>query len=56
MLPINQIGPTLAQRDTRKRMVGITLAYAGLVGLSALDQHRTNVWQLSGPDGQKTSR
>ena len=30
-------------------MVGITLAYAGLVGLRALDQHRTNGWQLSLP-------
>ena len=27
-------------------MVGITLAYAGLAGLRALDQHRTNGWQL----------
>lgn len=33
-------------------MVGITLSYAGLVGLSALDQHRTNVRQLSWPDVQ----
>ena len=33
-------------------MIGITLAYAGLVGLRALDQHRTNGWQLSLPDEQ----
>ena len=33
-------------------MVGITLAYAGLVGLQALDQFRTNGWQLSWPDEQ----
>ena len=36
----------------RDRLVGITLAYAGLVGLRALDQHRTNGWQLSLPDEQ----
>ena len=40
------------RRDTWKRMVGITLAYAGLVGLRTLDQHRTNGWQLSWPDEQ----
>ena len=28
------------------------LAYAGLVGLRALDQHRTNGWQLCWPDEQ----
>ena len=33
-------------------MVGITLAYEGLVGLRALDQHRTNGWQFSWPDEQ----
>ena len=33
-------------------MVGITLAHAGLVGLRALGQHRTNLWQLSQPDEQ----
>ena len=33
-------------------MVGITLAYAGLAELRALDQHRTNGWQLSWPDEQ----
>ena len=52
MVPINHVGPTLAQRDTWNRMVGITLAYAGFVGLRALDQHRTNGWQLSWPDEQ----
>ena len=52
MVPINHIGPTLAQRDTCKRMVGITSAYAGLAGLRALVQHRTNDWQLSWPDEQ----
>ena len=36
-----------AQRD-----VGITLAYAGLVRLRTLDQHRTNGRQLSWPDEQ----
>ena len=51
-MPINHVGPTLAKRDTGKRLVGITLAYAGLVGLRALDQHRTNGWQLSWPDEQ----
>ena len=30
--PLILFGPTLAQRDTWKIMVGITLAYAGLVG------------------------
>ena len=30
-------------------MVGIMLSYAGLVGLRALDQQRTNRWQLSRP-------
>ena len=49
MVLINQVGPTLAQRDTWKRMVGITLAYARLVGLRALDQHRINGWRLSWP-------
>ena len=52
MVLINHVGTTLAQRDTWKRMVGITLAYAGLVGLRALEQHRTNGWQLSWPDKQ----
>ena len=52
MLPINHVVPTLAKRDTWKRMVGITLAYAGLVELRALDQHRTNGWQWSWPDEQ----
>ena len=52
MVPINHVGPTLAQRDTWKRMVGITLAYAGLVGLRTLDQHRTNRWQLCRHDDQ----
>ena len=52
MVPINHVGPTLAQRNIWKRMVDITLAYAGLVGLRALDQHRTNGWQLSWPDEQ----
>ena len=33
-------------------MVGIMLAYARLVGLRALDQHRTNRWQLSRPHEQ----
>ena len=33
-------------------MVGITLTYAGLVGLRTLDQLRTNGWQLSWPDEQ----
>ena len=28
-------------------MVGIMFAYAGLIGLRAFDQHRTNGWQLS---------
>ena len=53
-MPITDVGPTLTQRDTWKRMVGITLAYAGLVGLRALDQYRnrTNGWQLSWPDEQ----
>ena len=45
-MSINHVGPTLAQRDTWKRMVGIALAYAGFVGLRALDQHRTNGWQF----------
>ena len=51
MVPINHVGPTLAKRE---RMVGITLAYmyAGLVELRALDQHRTNGWQLSWSDEQ----
>ena len=40
MVPINHVGLTLAQRDTWKRMVGIKLAYAGFVGLRALDQHQ----------------
>ena len=44
---INHVGPTLAQCDTWNRMVGITLADAGL---RAFDQHRTNGWQLSWPD------
>ena len=52
MVPINHVGSTLVQRDTSKRMVGTTLAYAGLVGLRALDQHRTNGWQLSWPEEQ----
>ena len=52
MVPMNHVGQTLAQRDTCKRMVGITLAYAGLVGLRASNQHRTNGWQLSWPDDQ----
>ena len=30
-VPINHVGQTLAVRDTWKRVVGITLAYAGLV-------------------------
>ena len=46
------VGPALSQRDTWKRMVGITLAYAGLVELWALGQCQTNGWQLSRPDGQ----
>ena len=29
-----------------------TLAYAGLAGLRALEQHQTNGWQLSWPDEQ----
>ena len=33
-------------------MVGITLAYAGLVGLRTLNQHRTNDWQLSWSEEQ----
>ena len=33
-------------------MVGITLAYAGLVGLRALDHDRTNGWQSSWTDEQ----
>ena len=44
---INHVGTTLAQCDTWNRMVGITLADAGL---RAFDQHRTNGWQLSWPD------
>ena len=52
MVPINHVGQTLAVRDTCKRVVGITLAYEGLVGLPAFDQHRTNGWQLSWPDEQ----
>ena len=44
------------QRDTGERMVGIMLVYAGLVGLRALDQHRTNGWQLSWPDEQNNIR
>ena len=52
MVHIYHVGPTLAQRDTSKRMVGITLANTGLVRLRALDQHRTNGWQLSWPDEQ----
>ena len=52
MVPINHVGQTLAVRDACKRVVGITLAYAGLVGLPALDQHRTNGWQLSWLDEQ----
>ena len=47
ILPLNHVGPTLPQHEIRKRMVGITLANAGLVGLRALDQNRTNRWQLS---------
>ena len=39
-----RVGQTLAQRNTWKRMVGITLAYA--------DQHRTDGWQWSWPDEQ----
>ena len=35
----------------RKRF-GITLAYAGHVGLRTLDQHRTTGWQLSWSDEQ----
>ena len=31
-------------------MVGITLAYVGLIELRALDQHRNNSLQLSSPD------
>ena len=46
MVLINHVGTTLAQRDTWKWMVGITSAYAGLVGLRTLDQHRTNGWQI----------
>ena len=52
MVPINHVGPTLAQRGTRKRMVGITVAYTRLVELRAMDQHRSNGWQLSWPDKQ----
>ena len=52
MVPITVDGPTLAQCDTWKRMVGITLAHAGLVELQALDQHRTNGWQLRWLDEQ----
>ena len=33
-------------------MVGITLAYAGLVELRALGQRQTNGWQLSRTDEQ----
>ena len=33
-------------------MVGITLAYVGLIELRALDQHRNNSLQLSRPDEQ----
>ena len=52
MVPINNVGSTLAQRDTWKRMIGITFANEGFVGLRALDQPRTNGWQLSWPDEQ----
>ena len=33
-------------------VVGITLAYVGLVWLRALEQHRNNRWQLSRSDAQ----
>ena len=49
---MHHIGPTLAQSDTWNRNVGITLAYAGLVGLRSLAQHQTNGWQFSWPDEQ----
>ena len=41
-MPLNHVGPTLAQRDNWKRMVGIMLAYAGLGWLRALDHNFVN--------------
>ena len=41
-MPLNHARPTLAQRDTLKRMVGITLAYAALVRLRSLDLNKKN--------------
>ena len=43
-----------AQRDTWKRMVGITLAYAGLFG-RCMDQHEPTVGNLVGPMSKMTS-
>ena len=48
----NHIWLTLAKRNTWKRMVGIMLAYAWLVVLKTLNEHRTNRWQLRRPDEQ----
>ena len=38
--------------QSKANQVGITLAYAGIFVLRAVDQHRTNRWQLSRPDEQ----
>ena len=46
------VGPKLAKRDTWTKTIGITLAYAGIVGLWALGQLRINRWRLSRPDVQ----
>ena len=43
-----------AQRDTWKRMVGITLAYAGLFG-RCMDQQEPTVGNLVGPMSKMTS-
>ena len=52
MVPINHVGPTLAKRDLEKEW----LAYAGLIGLRAFDQHGNKKWQLSRPYEQNDIR
>ena len=52
----NHIWLTLAKRNTWKRMVGIMLAYAWLVVLKTLNQHRTTVGNYVGPMSKMTSR
>ena len=50
IVPLNHVGPTLVQRYTWNRMVGITLAYAaGLVARAKGVKQRWSIaiWELT---------